>query len=92
VNHGVSIDGVLGGVRRQRWNHDGLLKRFMRTTTSDQIAGRETSDGKEVAIDKDSDKSKLFRRKKGKKGLWRKSDGIDFVPALYGTLGLYLNF
>jgi len=62
------------------------------TTTSDQIAGRETSDGKEVAIDKDSDKSKLFRRKKGKKGLWRKSDGIDFVPALYGTLGLYLNF
>ncbi|KAH8520886.1 hypothetical protein H0E87_002080 [Populus deltoides] len=83
VNHGVSIDGVLGGVRRQRWNHDGLLKRFM-TTTSDQIAGRETSDGKEVAIDKDSDKSKLFRRKKGKKGLWRKSDGIDFVPALYG--------
>lgn len=83
VNHGVSIDGVLGGVRRQRWNHDGLLKRFMTTTTSDQIAGRETSDGKEVAIDKDSDKSKLFRRKKGKKGLWRKTDGIDFVPALY---------
>ncbi|KAL3610729.1 hypothetical protein D5086_001749 [Populus alba] len=82
VNHGVSIDGVLGGVRRQRWNHDGLLKRFMTTTTSDQTAG-ETSDGKEVAVDKDGDKSKLFRRKKGKKGLWRKSDGIDFVPALY---------
>ncbi|KAL3565788.1 hypothetical protein D5086_033834 [Populus alba] len=82
VNHGVSIDGVLGGVRRQRWNRDGFLKRFMTTTTSDQIAG-ETSDGKEVAVDKDGDKSKLFRRKKG---LWRKSDGIDFVPALYGRV------
>ncbi|KAG6738076.1 hypothetical protein POTOM_059630 [Populus tomentosa] len=83
VNHGVSNDGVLGGVRRQRWNRDGFLKRFMTTTTSDQIAG-ETSNGKEVAVDKDGDKSKLFRRKKGKKGLWRKSDGIDFVPVLYG--------
>ncbi|CAK7356918.1 unnamed protein product [Dovyalis caffra] len=88
VSHGVSEGssstlGVLGGARRQCCNHDGLLKRFM-TTTSEKVAGE-----KEVAVGKGSEKkSKPFSRKKGRRGLWRKSDGSDFVPALYGTFGL----
>ncbi|OAY52815.1 26.5 kDa heat shock protein, mitochondrial [Manihot esculenta] len=61
-------------MQRQKWN-DELLKRFMAT------AG-ETSDGKEIAVNDGNKKSKLFPRKKGRRGLWR-SNGREFVPQLY---------
>ncbi|KAF2299668.1 hypothetical protein GH714_002292 [Hevea brasiliensis] len=68
-------------VPRQRWN-DELLKRFMTT------AG-ETSDGKEVAVSEGNKKSKLFPRRRGRRGLWR-SNGREFVPQLYAQ-GLVLS-
>ncbi|KAJ8774748.1 hypothetical protein K2173_017194 [Erythroxylum novogranatense] len=76
--HSAIEKTTVGGVQRQRWSDD-LLKRFM--TTGDKAAG-ETSDGKEVAVSEGGKKSKLFPRKRGRKGIWR-SDGREFVPALY---------
>lgn len=69
-------------MQRQKWN-DELLKRFMAT------AG-ETSDGKEIAVNDGNKKSKLFPRKKGRRGLWR-SNGREFVPQLYGNFTLSLS-
>ncbi|XP_015573812.1 26.5 kDa heat shock protein, mitochondrial isoform X2 [Ricinus communis] len=77
VGHGVIERSVGDGVQSQRWNRE-LLKRFMAT------ASGEASDGKEVAVsERDNKKSKLFSKKKGKRGLWRRNGG-EFVPQLYG--------
>ncbi|KAJ4826398.1 hypothetical protein Tsubulata_044556 [Turnera subulata] len=78
VDQGV---GGVGRVQRPRWN-DEFLKRFMSTTGGDKVAS-ETSESKEVAVNEGGRKSKLFPRRKGRRGLWRRSDGDDFVPALY---------
>ncbi|XP_020535287.1 26.5 kDa heat shock protein, mitochondrial isoform X2 [Jatropha curcas] len=75
-----SLVGSVGDVKGQIWNSE-LLKRFM-VTGADKVAG-ETSDGKEVAVSDSKKPSKLFSKRKGRRGLWR-GNGQEFVPQLFG--------
>ncbi|WCJ40555.1 26.5 kDa heat shock protein mitochondrial [Euphorbia peplus] len=75
VTSSSNITALLDSQTSRR-NHEDLLKRFMATNT-------EASDGKQVAVtDADSNKSKLFSRKKAKRGLWR-TNPQQFVPQLH---------
>ena len=70
-------------MQRRRWNEE-ILKRFM------AIASGKPSNKKEVAISEDHNKkSKLFPKRKGKRGLWRIQNG-EFVPQLYEFFPLRL--